>query len=1307
MHRVISRVLMGAVAALCSLSAVAATAPADPVPLQALYAAPAAPWSRASGPEYAITRGGALRFRWNQQLLGDLGIGEASAIGGPSAVSERGIDFQLSPDSHFEIKGSTEVAHEVASGEAMLQGGFSFAKIALNWQNPRLTVRGGAEARIDFLSDDGEVWFYADRLMYEFLDDGSSFRLRSADLRVSAALAQLLGRAEAADLAVAELRLLASVVQRATAAAPRSCADPNWTGKAVPNTSGGIYTADVFMSAFSAQFSRCQSCDGPGNANDGSIVFTPSSTLKNNINNASLTTPVVGATIPGDPLGTSAALYAADVPWYEKFTVSPWNFPYTGNDQHPYLIWNLYRLDSNGAITQVGRSGVKHAFLTTNGGCAEGSCSSHILGRSCSDTYGTGNNDNSADLGPRSEIIPADGVFGRCGSIFDPNCDGIENGGAASSFDQRMLVKESAIDPAVNTGATYLFESWYLAHLDVNIYNTMATRPVSFQWSGSTWPLNNNPPGSTGFKLGSAIDRWLDAAAAPSLRRIGEIAVKEGHAKVAIKVTDLGDGRWRYHYAVMNFDFARAVTSGREDDHTLRVLSNNGFNRFAVPRNAAATITELEFADGDSNGANNWSGALEAGHVVWQAPNAASSLNWGSLYRFTFVANTPPVEIPVTLDVTESGAPSSFEVPSLGTGAQLSVSAPSTLSLVEDGNSALAVSVFDTETPAASLELAAASSNQGLIPDASLVLGGSGSNRTVQIAPLANQFGTTQITLTVTDGDSNTAVDVVDVTVQPVNDAPSFTVGTLAPHSVANAGPVSQPGFVTGVSFGGGENQAVLGYQVAETSDPSNVVSGAAIATNGTLTYTLSGAPGTAQLSARVRDDGGTANGGVDLSGAVTFTVIVIDQLRISAPSGTTIDEDQSAGLFSVTVSDAETAPDALIVTGSSSNPALLPQSGIVLGGSGGSRTLQLNPAPDASGTVAVTLTVTDGDNNQATATLNLTVRAVNDAPSFTTVTLPNHAPRTPGPRTVAGFVSSVDFGGGESQAVQSYQVVEVSDPDNVASSVSLAADGTLSYVLADAIGAATYSVVLRDNGGTANGGVDQSTPATFTIQVVDALRVLAASSSEINEDAVSLTLGVTVGDLETPAAQLQLSASSSNATLLPPANISLGGSGAARQLTLVPAANRWGEVDVTLTVTDTDNNTASRVVRVNVLPVNDAPTLTVATLPPRPAGTSGQLAVAGFVASLWLGDYETQAVAEYLVTEISDPNGIVSGAVILPNGTLVHQLSGNSGTARLSARVRDDGGTANGGADTSAPREFDVVVEAPPPLLQDGFEDP
>jgi Ca2+-binding RTX toxin-like protein len=59
------------------------------------------------------------------------------------------------------------------------------------------------------------------------------------------------------------------------------------------------------------------------------------------------------------------------------------------------------------------------------------------------------------------------------------------------------------------------------------------------------------------------------------------------------------------------------------------------------------------------------------------------------------------------------------------------------------------------------------------------------------------------------------------------------------------------------------------------------------------------------------------------------------------------------------------------------------------------------------------------------------------------------------------------------------------------------------------------------------------------------------------------------VGDVDSPAAGLTLSASSGNTTLVPNGNLALGGSGVARTLTASAVDGRTGTATVTVTVSD------------------------------------------------------------------------------------------------------------------------------------------
>ena len=70
------------------------------------------------------------------------------------------------------------------------------------------------------------------------------------------------------------------------------------------------------------------------------------------------------------------------------------------------------------------------------------------------------------------------------------------------------------------------------------------------------------------------------------------------------------------------------------------------------------------------------------------------------------------------------------------------------------------------------------------------------------------------------------------------------------------------------------------------------------------------------------------------------------------------------------------------------------------------------------------------------------------------------------------------------------------------------------------------------------------------------------------------------------------MTASSSNTTLVPTANIVFGGTGANRTVTITPAANQTGTATITLTVTDGTAATATDTFVLTVTAVNDLPTI-------------------------------------------------------------------------------------------------------------------
>ncbi len=597
--------------------------------------------------------GGAIDLRWNHDLARDLGIHIAPAQG--SRPQPDGADrFVLQLAGRLQFRVEDGYLRGFGNGALQARGGYllTLPDGTISLQDFRVVQRavsGGKrkEPLLELIGADGRPWFYVDHVMHELLKQDSVLAIRSSDVRISTQLARRLGQPEVAGWAIAELQLAAPVTARGSGAMP--LADQiRWAGDPAPDGTN-TYENDLFMQSITAQYTRCDGCSGEDGS--GRVVVTPSSTLRNNVNDGN-----IAATIPGDPLGTSDVLWTASIPWYSKFTG---NFPPYGNDQHPFLIWNMYRINRDDSLEQIGRSGVKQAFLTTNSGCLDSNDhNSHVLGRGCSDTYSTGNNDYNDSLTPRAEILPASGQWGRCGSILDSNCDGVGNPSPApNNYFLRLIVGESQIAPSRNPGARWLFESWYLAREDMDIYNSMATLDVVPEWTGNVWDFDYS-----GYALGPAIDRWVGPPGPDNLVR--EVVAEGGHVKVAVKVTELRRNRWRYNYAVMNLDVAFAQTSGAEPN--LRITSTQGFDGFGIATTAFFPARSARFRDGDLDSGNDWQFSRSPGLVRWNnGASTATSLGWGMLYSFSFVATSPPVMGDATLYADTAPVPQSYAVQTL------------------------------------------------------------------------------------------------------------------------------------------------------------------------------------------------------------------------------------------------------------------------------------------------------------------------------------------------------------------------------------------------------------------------------------------------------------------------------------------------------------------------------------------------------------------------------------------------------------------------------------------------------------------
>jgi rhamnogalacturonyl hydrolase YesR len=119
--------------------------------------------------------------------------------------------------------------------------------------------------------------------------------------------------------------------------------------------------------------------------------------------------------------------------------------------------------------------------------------------------------------------------------------------------------------------------------------------------------------------------------------------------------------------------------------------------------------------------------------------------------------------------------------------------------------------------------------------------------------------------------------------------------------------------------------------------------------------------------------------------------------------------------------------------------------------------------------------------------------------------------------------------------------------------------------------GAARTAVVTLQGGGLTR---------TLTVAQATALgsapSITAIPNQTILLNSSSAAIPFTIGDAETPVAALTLLASCDAPNLLAPAQIVLAGSGAARTVTLTPAAAQTGTASVRVQVQDTDGNSST-----------------------------------------------------------------------------------------------------------------------------------
>ncbi len=416
---------------------------------------------------------------------------------------------------------------------------------------------------------------------------------------------------------------------------------------------------------------------------------------------------------------------------------------------------------------------------------------------------------------------------------------------------------------------------------------------------------------------------------------------------------------------------------------------------------------------------------------------------------------------------------------------------------------------------------------------------------TVTYTPNPGFNGTDSITYEISDGNGGTSIATVTVTVNDINDVP-VTSGSIGDQTNLDAQDINLP--VAG-AFSDPDGDALrftaTGLPAGLTIDPDTGV------ISGTIDNSASQVGGGVYDITVLADDG---RGGT-ISQAFAWTVT--NPAPIATNDAVTTDEDTPVNV-PVLANDVDPDGDDLTIIEAEAG------NGTVTINADG--TLVYTPNPDFNGTDTIVYTISDGEGGLSSASVDVTVTPVNDAP--TTVGLPNQDGedgQTVSIPTASAF-NDVD-GDDLTFSADGLPPSLAIDPDTGLITGTLASDSSQN-------GPFVVTVTATDPSGE-----EVSTTFIYSIQNVPPI---AQNDTATTPEDTPVTVAVLANDSDPDGDPLTItSASADNGTVV----VNPDGT-----LTFTPDPDFNGEANVTYTVSDGQGGVATATLTVTVDPVNDAP---------------------------------------------------------------------------------------------------------------------
>ncbi len=309
---------------------------------------------------------------------------------------------------------------------------------------------------------------------------------------------------------------------------------------------------------------------------------------------------------------------------------------FANTSRHPLFSSSVFRIQG-GAIVQIGVSWNFYAFCafqqTLCGSCqSAGSGCPSLLGIGCSDRNTASHQGTQSDLGPRSRLDISTGYFPADTNVEVASWPSLPTG--QTNIARRIQIASSDLNPSIQQDAVFLAENMVISPEDAlagNDNNNVSYRrfTVSSTISSGTYPLTLT--GST-VQRQPAILFWSTANPGAMVTPVDG---PDGRFYVGSNVIDLGNGQYRYWYAVYNQNSDAAASA------------------FEVPMEAGIVTTDHYFRDvshhsGEAWNGTDWARESTSDGMRWrcqetyaQNPNA-NAIRYGTLYTFGFVSTSAP-----------------------------------------------------------------------------------------------------------------------------------------------------------------------------------------------------------------------------------------------------------------------------------------------------------------------------------------------------------------------------------------------------------------------------------------------------------------------------------------------------------------------------------------------------------------------------------------------------------------------------------------------------------------------------------------